>query len=246
MRTLIPSSIIAVTMLACLPPSAASAQTIRVTSPEAAVRARPDVAAEIVTTVKAGTVLDVASRQEKWFEVRLPASGTTPERRGFVLADVVELLPVRDVTAAPPAGGVTPPAAAGAGSLPADWQARRDRALRTERSGRTKIRIAIPIVLTGLAAMLYGTYGSLFSDQKIDAKEWGIIGAGGGLTAVGVVLTARGRTQIASATRELLILEDEKQRVRDLPAVVTFGSDRARVSVTVGAQRIAAAVRLGW
>jgi hypothetical protein len=246
MRTgILSATFCAVIIASAAPPG--FAQTIRVTSLEAAVRARPDPAAEILALVKAGTLFDVVARQEKWYEVRLPASGGTPERRGFVLADVVEPLPVRGAPPPPaPAGLTAAGSAAGARPLPADWQARRDRALADTGSGKSKIRISIPITLVGLGIAMYAGYGSLFTDQKMEPDEWAMLGGGGALTAVGFTLMARGRSQVARATRELLILEDEKQRARDFPAILTFGSEAARVDVILGGRRIAAMMHVGW
>src|SRR6476469_7099946 len=68
-------------------PATASAQTVRVLVDGASIWSAPSVPSNVLTTVRAGTTLEVIERIGTWYRVRLPNDAT---RVGFILARQVE------------------------------------------------------------------------------------------------------------------------------------------------------------
>jgi hypothetical protein len=234
----------------------ALAQTIRVVAPELAVRSRPDTNADAIAIVASGTILEVTARQEGWYEVRVPGTGSSAGQKGFVAAGLVEMIAAP--TTSPPAAqtpGNRPGLLSSPGALPepsADWQARRDQALRERGSGLVKVRTGTPLALAGVAVLIYGSYvkglfGQLGEEKTPVSEAWTWMGAGAAIAIPGAILLTRGRGQMNAASRELLILEDERLRGQT-GALFQFGwgDDRLHAGVRVGPQHATALVGVGW
>jgi DNA-binding beta-propeller fold protein YncE len=71
---------------------ASGALRVRVVGIEAAVRLQPDPASPVISTVTAGTVLDVQSKHDGWYGVFVPQDSQTPRRLGYLPASLVDLL----------------------------------------------------------------------------------------------------------------------------------------------------------
>jgi hypothetical protein len=249
-------SVLLAMAVACYTESA-MAQTVRVISPELAVRSRPDASADVVAIVAAGTVLSVIARQEAWYEVQLPGTGQSGGQRGYVLASAVE--PLGAGTPATASGGgvrgnaANQPGALGTVASPsADWQTRRDRALGQRRSGVMKVRVGLPFALAGTAALIYGSYvkglfGSIRGDESATREYWTYVGAGAALITPGAILMTKGTRQMNAAARELLILEDERLRAQNTVLLQSsWGDEDLRAEALVGPGRILTLVGVGW
>jgi hypothetical protein len=225
--------------LACVS-DAAIAQTLRVVAAETALRSRPDERSELVTIVTAGTLLEVTAQQQGWYEVQI-AGSQAGSRKGFIAAATVEI-----VRAAPTG------LANSTAMMTAEWQARHDAALRQRQSGIKKVRIGFPIALAGTAVLIYGSYvKGLFAevgDNEFSTEEylkW--VGGGAALAVPGAVLIARGSGQMRTASRELLILEDERLRAQTSATLnSSWGNDRVRAGVSVGVARTAGFIDVSW
>ena len=68
----------------------ASAQTVRVTAPEATVHLNPDTASPALTTVKAGTLLETAGPKGDFYVVVLPPDPSGLRRMGYIVMTAVE------------------------------------------------------------------------------------------------------------------------------------------------------------
>jgi hypothetical protein len=242
------------TMALALVADVAVAQTVRVVAPEIAVRAKPDGNAEAIAIVGAGTILEVTARQEGWYEVRLPGKGQATERRGFVVASLVEMIAAGPSTSTP-TGPIQGSVQGSAGAPPppsAEWQARHEQALRQRQSGLSKVRTGTPIALAGVAVLIYGSYvkglfGQIGEDKTPLSEAYAYMGAGAAIAIPGAILITRGRGQMNAASRELLILEDERLRGQS-GALFQFGwgDHRLHAEVRVGPQHAAALAGVGW
>jgi hypothetical protein len=206
-----------------------------------------------VTTVTAGTLLDVVRRVGDWYEVRLPAAGDRGQRLVFVRASDVEVFrdsPLQGGTTSPMTGatGAVPRLSTSAAAAPADWQARYDRAVTRKRAGKTKLWIGGPLLLAG-AALQYYTFVRAMTDDDPDDK--GMLARQGvalGLVAGGGVIAWRGQRDIRSANEELLVLEHERAQPPAALLEHSFGevlAFRAVVSSVAGT-RAEAHVRVGF
>jgi hypothetical protein len=217
-----------------LSPHEGSAQTatVRVTAAAVTIRSHPDAQSGAVATVKTGTLLDVVARRGEWIEVRLPARPGETARLGFVPAHLVEVLPGAEGTPGRSGLAASPPPG---GTLAADWQARHDRALEKRRAGRRTQHTGGIIGLAGLAANVFGLVKGLKAEEDEQQRYLTIAYAGGGVAATGAYIAHRGTKGMRAATREIMLLEAEREAA-GVPGKVswrlTTGSD-TRVALTI-------------
>jgi hypothetical protein len=195
----------------------ASAQTVQVAAAEAAIRSQPDRTSSPIATVKRGVVLETKGRWGDWHIVVVPGNPTEPVRTGYIAAaDVVAL-------------GVTTPTTALAAPMPADWQARRNRALQRQRSGRTLPWVGLGVGLGGIGATAAAVHHSKKTQCPEPNSPYGLVwcettysrttlflGMTGSLGAAFAFIWAGGR-QVGQATRELEELERERARLQSKP-----------------------------
>jgi hypothetical protein len=198
--------------------AAASAQTVQVAAVEAAIRAQPDPASTPITTVKRGVVLETKGRWGTWHIVVVPGDTTVPPRTGYIAAADV---------ATP---GETPPASALSAPMPADWQARYNRALQRQHSGKTMPWIGLGVGLGGIVATAVAvrqggqthcaepssSYQTFVTCETTYNRKAMFFGMAGSLGAAFGMIAAGGR-QVRQATRELEELEREKARLQIKP-----------------------------
>lgn len=220
--------------------SSPSAQTLRVVAAEAVIRTQPDRTSAGIATVKRGTVLDAQGRWGEWYMVSIPGEPGTPPRTGYVAASDV---------ATPSAA---PTAALGRGPLPADWQARYDRAHARLVTGKALPWVGLGVGLGGMTGTAVyvirnmktecsgssGYYGAVSCQTSYNRKlaALGILGSAG----AGLTLVAIGVREERSAKRELDELEREKARLQG-------GASKQHKSVTlaVGPQA-QLTLRIAW
>jgi hypothetical protein len=103
-----------------------------------------------------------------------------------------------------------------------------------------------------VAVLIYGSYvkglfGQLGEEKTPVSEAWTWMGAGAAIAIPGAILLTRGRGQMNSANRELLILEDE--RLRGLNGALfqlDWGGERLHTEVRVGPQHAEALLGIGW
>lgn len=241
------TSVMVVWLAACPQPGLAQTRSVRVTASEAVVRLKPDPQSPAITTVKVGTLFTVSGQQGEWYEVLLPATAESSSPRGYILAELVEPFaagPTVPSRLALP--GVVSPSPAAA--LPADWQARYDRAIERKRAGRVKALIGMPSMWAGVALTVYGSIKSS-KDEYQDGPFSALGGAGLGLWAGGLYFMVRGWLEMGAATQELLLLETERANIQQGPisrgSFDESGVLQTRLLVSIGPQP-AVAVHMSW